>query len=59
MFFYFFLLLLLLFRNVSEYLVKLIKYRFNKKPFVFIDAINSPGNADNNWIWSMNNNTVV
>lgn len=41
---------------IKEYLSKLIKYRFNRKPYVWLDAVDKETEAD--WLWSRNNQTV-
>ena len=42
---------------IKEYLSKLIKYRFNRKPYVWLDAVDKETEAD--WLWSRNNQTVT
>lgn len=41
---------------MKDYLSRLIKYRFNKKSFVWLDLIDRSNDED--WIWSRNNESV-
>ncbi len=39
-----------------DYLFKLIKYRFNKKPYIWLDATDRLKESE--WLWSRNNESV-
>lgn len=43
-------------KNIQKYLSKLIKYRYNKKPYIWLDATDR--SVESEWLWSRNNRTV-
>jgi len=43
-------------KNIQKYFTKLIKYRFNKKPYIWLDATDRLEESE--WLWSRNNKTV-